>query len=51
MEENRVFDLESSMFLPGIGFLQMERSFIVTADGCRDLVAQERSQPFMPGQS
>ena len=50
MEENMVFNLESSMFLPGVGSLQMERSFIVTADGCRDLVAQERSQPFLPGQ-
>ncbi len=48
MEENMVFNLESSMFLPGVGSLQMERSFIVTADGCRDLVPQERSQPVHP---
>ena len=51
LEENMVFNLEASMFLPGVGSLQMERSFIVTSDGCRDLVAQERSQPFLPGQS
>ena len=51
LEENMVFNLEASMFLPGVGSLQMERSFVVTADGFRDLIAQERSQPFMPAQT
>ncbi len=50
MEEGMVFNLEASMFLPGVGSLQMERSFIVTADGYRDLVPQDRSRPFLPGQ-
>jgi len=49
IEENMVFNLESSMFLPGVGSLQMERSFVVTENGCRDLVHQERSHPFQPG--
>ena len=50
LEENMVFNLEASMFLPGVGSFQMERSLVVTADGYRGLVAQERSRPFTPGQ-
>ena len=49
LEENMVLNLEASMFLPGVGSLQMERSLAVTADGCRDLVPQDRSCPFIPG--
>lgn len=49
LEENMVLNLEASMFLPGVGSLQMERSLAITADGCRDLVPQDRSQPFIPG--
>jgi Xaa-Pro dipeptidase len=48
LEENMVLNLEASMFLPGVGSLQMERSLVVTADGCRDLVPQDRSRPFIP---
>ena len=48
LEENMVLNLEASMFLPGVGSLQMERSLAVTADGCRDLVPQDRSRPFIP---
>ena len=48
LEENMVLNLEASMFLPGVGSLQMERSLVITPDGCRDLVPQDRSRPFIP---
>ncbi len=48
LEENMVLNLEASMFLPGVGSLQMERSLAITPDGCRDLVPQDRSRPFIP---
>ena len=48
LEESMVLNLEASMFLPGVGSLQMERSLVITPDGCRDLVPQDRSRPFIP---
>lgn len=50
-EENMVFNLEASMFLPGTASLQVERSFVATDDGCRPLVPQDRSQPYFPPRS
>ncbi len=47
LEENMVFNLESSMFMPGVASLHIEHSFVVTADGCRFLVPQNRRQPFL----
>jgi Xaa-Pro dipeptidase len=47
-EENMVFNLESPMFCPGVASLQVERSFVVTAKGCRPLIPQDRSQPYFP---
>ena len=47
-EENMVINLESSMFCPGVASLQVERSFVVTANGCSSLVSQDRSQPYNP---
>jgi len=47
-EENMVFNLEACMFCPGVASVQVERSFVVTADGCRPLIPQDRSQPYNP---
>jgi Xaa-Pro aminopeptidase len=46
LEEGMVNNLEAFIFLPCIGSLHMERSFVVTADGNRELVRQNREQPF-----
>lgn len=48
LEANMVINLESINFLPGIGSLHIEKSFVVTADGCRPLTPQDRSAPFVP---
>ncbi len=46
LEEGMVNNLEAFVFLPCIGSLHMEKSFVVTADGSRELVRQNREQPF-----
>jgi Xaa-Pro dipeptidase len=48
LEANMVINLESVNFLPGIGSLHIEKSFVVTETGCRALVEQDRSGPFIP---
>jgi Xaa-Pro dipeptidase len=45
MEEGMVNNLEAGMFLPGIGSLQIEKSFLVTATGSRELIPQAHHQP------
>jgi Xaa-Pro aminopeptidase len=48
MEEAMVNNLEACVFVPGAGSVHMEKTFLVTADGCRPLIPQERGQPFSP---
>lgn len=48
LEEDMVINLEAPLFMPGTGSLHIEQSFVVTLDGSRPLVPQERSHPFMP---
>jgi Xaa-Pro aminopeptidase len=48
LEENMVINLEAPLFMPGVGSLHIEETYVVTAAGYRSLVPQERSQPFMP---
>jgi Xaa-Pro dipeptidase len=47
LETDMVLEIEAGMFVPGVGSLNVERAFHVTADGCRPLIAQEREQPFL----
>ncbi len=48
LEANMVVNLESAMFLPLLGSIHMEKSLVVTEDGCRPLVPQDRTRPVMP---
>ena len=49
LEVDMVFNLEAAVFMPGVGSPHIERSFVVTTDGCRPLTEQDRSGPFQPG--
>lgn len=48
LEQDMVLNLEAPIFMPGVGSVHIEQSFVVTANGSRPLVPQERSQPFIP---
>jgi Xaa-Pro dipeptidase len=48
MEEAMVNNLEACVFVPGEGSVHMEKTFLVTAHGCRPLIRQDRGQPFFP---
>ncbi len=48
LEADMVLNLEAAIFMPGAGSLHIERSFVVTPDGNRPLVPQDRSQPVQP---
>ena len=48
LEENMVVNLESAMFLPGVGSVHRERSLLITDNGCRELIPHDRSKPFIP---
>jgi Xaa-Pro aminopeptidase len=48
LEEGMVVNLEVPLFTLGVGSMQTEQSFVVTADGCRPLVAQAREAPLHP---
>ena len=45
IEEGMVINLEACVFMPTVGAIHMERSYIVTAKGNRTLIAQDRSKP------
>ncbi|MSP14054.1 MAG: aminopeptidase P family protein [Chloroflexi bacterium] len=47
LEQNMVINLEASLFMPGVASLHVEQSFLVTANGCRSLVVQDRSRPIV----
>ena len=49
LEVDMVFNLESALFMPGLGSPHIERSFVVTPDGCRPLAKQDRSWPVQVG--
>ena len=48
LEANMAINLEAPLFMPGVGGLQIEQTFVVTESGCRPLITQNRQQPFMP---
>jgi Xaa-Pro dipeptidase len=47
MEEGMVNNLEACVFLPMIGSVAIEESFLVTAGGAQPLSAQDRRAPFI----
>jgi Xaa-Pro aminopeptidase len=49
LEVDMVINLEVPIFVPGAGSVHSEQSFVVTADGARPLVPQDRSDPVRPG--
>jgi Xaa-Pro aminopeptidase len=48
LEVDMVINLETPLFMPGVGSLHLEQSVVVTPEGCRPLVAQQRAQPVIP---
>ena len=45
-----VLNLEAPLFMPGVGSLHIEQSYVVTPQGSRPLVDQERRQHVVIGQ-
>ncbi len=50
LEEDMVLNLEAPLFMPGVGSLHIEESYVVTAQGSRPLIEQSRRQPVVIGQ-
>lgn len=48
LEADMVLNLEAMVSLAGIASLHIEQSFVVTPDGSRPLVPQDRSGPLLP---
>jgi Xaa-Pro dipeptidase len=46
LEEGMVINLEAPLFMPIAGALQVEKTFVVTTDGCRELVRQDRTHAY-----
>ena len=49
LEQGMVVNLEAPLFTPGVRSAHCERSFVLTSDGCRPLVAQDRDSPVLAG--
>jgi len=43
-----VVNLEAPLFMAGVSSLHIEETYLVTSDGSRPLVAQERRRPVIP---
>lgn len=48
LEEGMVVNLEAPIFMPDVGSLHNEQTFVITTEGCRQIVPQERSRPVIP---
>jgi Xaa-Pro aminopeptidase len=46
MEPGMVVNLEAPLFLPTAGALQIEKTYVITEDGNRDLCPQDRFRPY-----
>jgi Xaa-Pro aminopeptidase len=51
MEEGMINNLEVSVWMPVVGSIAVERSFLVTPEGARSLVNQDRSAPVVAGRA
>ena len=47
LEAGMIFNLETPLFLPPSGAFQIEKTFIMTDEGCRPLIEQNRSGPVV----
>jgi Xaa-Pro dipeptidase len=47
LEQGMVVNLEAPVLTPGVRSVHCEQTFVITADGCRPLVPQERRHPVM----
>jgi Xaa-Pro dipeptidase len=44
LEDGMAINLEAAYFVPGVGSVHLERNFLVTDSGCRDLIEHDRSR-------
>ena len=49
LEVDMVLNLEAMISMPGVGSLHIEKSFLVTPNGSRPLIPQDRTRPVQPG--
>lgn len=47
LETDMVLNLEAPLFMPGVGSLHIERSYVVTSHGSRPLIEQHRRLPVI----
>ena len=47
LEEGMVINLEAPLFMATVAALQVEKTFVVTTDGCRELTCQDRTRPYI----
>ena len=47
LEQGMVVNLEAPVLTPGVRSVHCEQTFVITADGCRPLVPQDRQHPVM----
>ncbi len=48
LEVDMVLNLEAMISMPGVGSLHIEKSFLVTPNGSRPLIPQDRTRPVLP---
>lgn len=51
LEVNMVINLESAIFVTSVASVHIEKSFLITPDGCEPLISQDRGCPVMPLQA
>jgi Xaa-Pro aminopeptidase len=49
LEPDMVVNLEAPVLTPGVRSVHCEQTFVITAEGCRPLVAQDREHPVLVG--
>lgn len=49
LEGDMVLNMEAPLFMPGVGSLHIEQSYVVTPEGNRPLTAQQRRRPVVIG--
>ena len=51
LEPDMVLNLEAPVLTLGTRSVHCEQTFVVTADGCRALIAQDRAAPLVAGRA
>jgi len=47
LEPGMVFNIEAPLFLPPTGAFQLEKTFVMTDQGCKPLIEQDRTHPVI----